>query len=558
MKNAGRPFVLILILLSTAFSTLPAAARAESNEKRVDALFERFNRGISPGIAVLAVRDGRVLLAKGYGLADLEHRIPITPDTVFDIASVSKQFTGLAVSMLIEQGKISLADDIRTYIPEMHEFEQPITIDHLVHHTSGLRDWPGTLALAGWKMHDVISFDQILDMAFHQRGLNFRPGAEYVYSNTGYNLLAETIKRITGRTFRQWTEENIFGPLDMADTHFHDDHTEIVPNRARGYVRSEEGEFFNEPDLLTALGSSSLYTTLSDLSKWVVHFLEPRICGRAVLERTLERGVLNSGRRIAYAFGLTVGRYRGLETVGHGGSWASFRTYLVHFPEQRFSVVTLLNHSPSDSRQAAFDVADIYLGGELAPRPDPGTKKPDFPTVEVPGSVLDEYVGTYRLGPAWYVAVSREPGRLVATATLESPAPMIPRTDTRFWVEDYGAEIFFARDGKGRVGKLRYRGMDCPKVSDSPVAVSPPPAELAGEYKSDELQTVYTLVEENGRLLARHRRHGAISLDPAWGDDFRGGEWFMQSVVFTRDRAGKVDGFLVTTSRSRDQVFRKR
>ncbi|UCD24748.1 MAG: beta-lactamase family protein, partial [Gemmatimonadota bacterium] len=214
---------------------------------QVDSMFHEYDRTDSPGWAVLVVQDGEVVLSRGYGMANLEHQVPIRPNTVFDIASVSKQFAGMAISMLVERGDISLDDDVRQYIPELADFGHTITIRHLVHHLSGLRDWPGTLAVAGWRMDDVISFDQILTMAFNQDALNFEPGAEYSYSNTGYNILAEVVARVSGQTFREWTDANIFRPLGMTNTHFHDDHTEVVPNRAYGYHRASSGQFHAVP-----------------------------------------------------------------------------------------------------------------------------------------------------------------------------------------------------------------------------------------------------------------------------------------------------------------------
>jgi CubicO group peptidase (beta-lactamase class C family) len=551
---------ILFSLFVAVFCLLVGALQASENaeEEKADGLFSHFNEGISPGIAVLVVRDGHVLLRKGYGLASLEHKIAITPKTVFDIASVSKQFCGMAVSMLIEEGKISLEDDIRKYIPELPDFGTAITIDHLLHHTSGLRDWPGTLALAGWKMDDVISFDQILDMAFHQQGLNFKPGAEYSYSNTGYNMLAEMVSRVTGLTFRQWTDQNIFEPLGMKDTHFHDDHNEVIPNRAYGYYRAEKETFKAVSNNLTALGSSSLYTTIDDMAKWVKNFEDHKVGGGSVSKRMLERGVLNSGRKMTYAFGLGWGRYRGLNTISHGGSWASFRTYLVHFPEAGFSVVTLLNHSPSNSSKAAFDLVDIYLADRLKARPKAKSRKKKAPeSVDVPLSVLDEYVGTYRLGPAWYVTISRKGNRLMSYATQEETVPMTARSQTLFWVEDYGAPILFKRNKEGRVDRFRYRGMECPKLDDSPEPPSVPFSELIGEYESGELKTIYSVVEEDGKLVAEHRRHGKIPLFPAYKDNFRGGAWFMRSVEFTRNEQGEVNGFKVTTGRSRNQRFIK-
>ncbi|UCG87548.1 MAG: serine hydrolase [Gemmatimonadota bacterium] len=558
MKSVLRQVAILAALcLTTASSSLSQEAQDPLGSK-VDSMFAEFDHLESPGWAVLAVRRGEVVLRRGYGMANLEHQRPITASTVFDIASVSKQFAAMAISILVEQGVLSLDDDVRQYVPELPEFGHTITIRHLVHHTSGLRDWPGTLAVAGWRMDDVISFDQILTMAFNQQGLNFEPGSEYSYSNTGYNVLAEVVTRVTGQTFREWTDANIFKPLGMTSTHFHDDHTELVPNRAYGYARDSDGQFHAVPNGLTALGSSSLYTTIDDLAKWVINFEEKRVGGAAVIDRMMQRGVLNDGTQLGYAFGLGVGRYRGLRTISHSGSWASFRTFLVHFPEQHFSVVVLGNHSPSDPNRAAYDLVDLYLADELSPRAPPPAAEEQTEPSDIPAALLDEYVGTYRLGPAWYVKITRSDNGFMTQATAEDAFPMEARSDSVFWVPDYGAAMIFLRDDSGRVDRFRYRGMICPRVADLP----PPSAEqltaYEGEYFSEELSTAYVVAVEQGELVLRHRRHGVISLTPAWSDDFRGGQWFLQSVEFDRGASGRVAGFRVTQSRSRNLRFVKR
>lgn len=542
-----RTVLRMLFVGSLAWSTACAQQTEEPGDpvgERIDAIFSDLDSPTSPGAAVAVVQDGDVVFRRGYGMANLEHQIPITSSTVFDIASVSKQFTGFAISMLVERGEISLTDDVRRYIPELPDFGHTITIDHLVHHTSGLRDWPGTLAIAGWRMDDVISFDQILTFAFHQQALNFVPGAEYTYSNTGFNLLAETVARVTGQSFREWTWENIFEPLGMDDTHFHDNHLEVVPNRAYGYAVDPDGGYAAVPNNLTALGSSSLYTTVDDLAKWVMNFDDPRVGGSTVIERMKTRGVLNDGTQIAYAFGVGIGEYRGATTVSHGGSWASFRTQLVHFPEHRFGVVVLGNHSPFDPGGAANQIADLYLGDVLGPAEEDAPAE-DEPEIEVAASLLDEYVGTYKLGPAWYVRISRAGSQLIAQATAEDPAPATARSDIEFWVEAYGASVTFHRGQDERVSHFSYRNIEAQKLPERPVPNRDQLAALAGEYVSRELKTSYRVALEDGGPVMRHRRHGSIPLTHAWGDDFRGGQWFLQSVEFRRDESGGVVGLLV-------------
>jgi CubicO group peptidase (beta-lactamase class C family) len=288
--NSSETYMMIRLVLAVmaTLSVVASTAGAQNGQTaRVDSIFAQHSTGLTPGVAVAVVRNGAVILSKGYGHANLEHRIPITGTSVFDVASVSKQFAGLAIAMLVEQRKVALTDDIRKHIPELQDFGRTITVNHLVHHTSGIRDWPGTLALSGWRFDDVISFEQILTMAYNQRTLNFDPGAEYMYSNTGYNLLAELVRRVTGKSFRAWTDENLFTPLGMTRSHFRDDHTEIFPDRVLGYSRGEGGPFRATSNNLTALGSSSLFTTAEDLAKWLANFDDARVGGGKAMSRML-------------------------------------------------------------------------------------------------------------------------------------------------------------------------------------------------------------------------------------------------------------------------------
>ena len=334
---------------------------------KVDQLFAEWNRSDSPGAAVAVIRDGEVIYKHGYGMANLEYDIPITPTTIFDIASVSKQFAAFAIVTLSHQGKLSIDDDIRQHLPDFPDFGNTITIRHLLHHTSGLRDWVQSLSIAGDLMDDVISFKHILKMVRHQKALNFEPGAEYLYSNTGYNLLAEIVERVTGDSFREWTDIHIFKPLGMTHSHFHDDYEMILKNRAYSYQAVENGGFKHAINNTTALGSSSLYSTVEDLAKWILNFDDTRIGEQAVIEQMYQRGVLNNGEQISYAFGLNIGEYRGLNTVGHGGSWRGFRSHLIHFPDHKFGVVILCNLDTFNPLRLAEKVADLYLADALAP-----------------------------------------------------------------------------------------------------------------------------------------------------------------------------------------------
>lgn len=557
-----RPFMkvslLALALVANAAlspATSVALAQDVNAGRAVQSLFSQYNEGTRPGLAVAVVRDGKMVFANGYGMANLEHRVRITPATVFDVASVSKQFTGLAIAMLEEQGRLSLTDDVRKYIPELGDVGYTITIDHLVHHTSGLRDWPGSLSLAGWRMDDVIAFDQILRFAYHQRSLNFRPGDEYTYSNTGYNLLAEVVTRVSGRSFRQWTEEQLFGPLGMTNSRFHDDVTELIPNRALGYERTDSS-WKSIADNLAALGSSSLFTTVEDLSKWVANFDDPKVGGAAAMTRTRSRGKLNDGSTIPYAFGVSHGEYRGQPTVQHSGSWAQFATHVLHFPQLHAGVIVLANTGSIDPTSAAFQVADAFLGAALGARAANATTA--TAAVSVQGEVLDRYAGLYRLGPGEYLRVRREGTALTVQASREKAIPMTARSDTSFWVEGNRSTISFTRTSASPV-RLVYRDRSYPRLDERLSAKSADLATFPGEYESAELGTTYRVEKLDGGLVLRHYRHGTIPLFRLWNDDFGGSAWFTRSVEFERDRRGRVTAFSVLVDeRSRHVRFTKR
>lgn len=524
---------------------------------KVDQLFAPWDRPGSPGAAVAVVQNGEVVHKRGYGSANLEYGIAITPSTVFDIASVSKQFCGLAIAMLVDQGRVSLDDDIRVYLPDMPEFEHTVTVRHLVHHTSGIRDWTAVFPLAGWRFEDVISFEDILRMARYQRDLNYVPGAEYSYTNTGYNLLAEIVERVTGQAFPDWMEENVFAPLEMSSTHFHGDHDQLVIDRAYSYTPDEKNGYRNAANNLTALGSSSLYTTVEDLSRWALNYETARVGGKSAIELTHQQGVLNDGDTISYAFGQGVGRYRGLKAVTHGGSWAGFRTYLMRFPEQHVSVTVLSNFAGFNPTFTARSVADIYLGDLMSGNAQRLGREPvEREEVAVDPAMLDDYVGTYQLGPGWLLTITREDDRLMAQATAEDKFGMTPLSDTTFFVSDYGAAVVFQRDSSGAVSTIAYRGITAPRVEPfAPGAREL--AEYAGGYYSEELDTSYDLILQDQGLAARHWRSGDTQLFPTLKDEFRGSNWWMRNVQFTRDSDGLVTGFLVTNGRVRNLRFDK-
>lgn len=436
----------------------------ETLEAKVDELFAEWSKPDSPGAALAVVKDGEIVYKHGYGVANLEYDIPITTTTLFDIASVSKQFAAFAIAMLSDAEKLSLDNDIRVYLPDVPDFGSTITIRHLLHHTSGLRDWVQSLVIAGDMMDDVISFKHILKMARHQKALNFEPGSEFLYSNTGYNLLAEIVETVTGDSFRVWTDTHIFKPLDMTNTHFHDDHQMVLKNRAYSYQAVENGEFKHTVNNTTALGSSSLYSTVEDLAKWILNFDDTRIGEQTVIKHMHQRGVLNNGEQIDYAFGLNIGEYRGLKTGGHSGSWRGFRSHLMRFPDQKFGVVILCNLDTFNPLSLAEKVADLYLADVLAPveasepekavEPDESIKSEPLPVEQ-----LVEFEGDYyteELDTTYSICVHGD--GLVAQHRRHEDISLTYTNGHFLGDAWFFPEIRFIRDDTGRVTGFKLTG----------------------------------------------------------------------------------------------------
>jgi CubicO group peptidase (beta-lactamase class C family) len=354
----------------------------------------------APGVAIAVQRDGKLVYSKGFGYADLEQDTKITPTTIFHIASVSKQFTAFAIAMLADQGKISLDDDIRKYLPEMHDFGTPITIRQLGHHTSGLRDQWSLLMMAGWRLDDVITYNHILKLLRKQTELNYKPGDEHLYSNTGFTLMAEIVHRVTKKPFSEWCQENIFVPLNMKNTLFYDDHERVVENRAYSYHMGSNGYKKSVLSYANA-GATSLFTTVEDLSLWAQNFEKMTVGNQNVMDMMEHRYVLNNGDTIDYAFGQVINKYKGLKAASHGGADAGYRTFFIRFPEQHVSISVFSNNASFPVGGLAFELADLYLKDELKPEPgnnnaqNNNNNQSNEPPFDPKAVKLSDYAGSF-------------------------------------------------------------------------------------------------------------------------------------------------------------------
>jgi CubicO group peptidase (beta-lactamase class C family) len=474
------------------------------------------------------------------------------------VASVSKQFTAFAIAMLADRGKLTLDDDIRTYLPEVPDFGKTITIRHLVHHTSGLRDQWEALAMAGWRLDDVITREHILSMVRNQKELNFEPGEQHVYCNTGYTLLAEIVARVSGESFPEWTKKNIFDPLKMSHTHFHDDHQLVVKNRAYSYAPQEGGGFEKRVLSYANVGATSLFTTAEDLLKWAQNFYEKDVGGAAVLEQMWEQCVLNNGENVPYAFALAIGDHKGLPTISHSGGDAGFRSHLVLFPEQKFAVVVLSNLAMIPTSTLARQVAEVYLGDLMQEEPKSSERK----VARIDPAVYEIYEGKYKLQDGKELTLIKEGDRLLMIGPEQTEkVELFPEAMARFFLKAADVQVRFQINPDGLVERLLFSrdGKNTPAKMVQTEKLDPKRInQITGTYYSAELDTSYRILEKEGKIYASHFRHGKIPLVWKSGDLFLGRQWFFKKVKFTRNSTGKISGFLLTGGRVRNLRFQKR
>ena len=536
---------------------LTSLASADILINRVDKVFAQWDKPGSPGCALGVIKDGALIYKRGYGMASLEHNIPISSTSVFRIGSTSKQFSALSILLLVEEGKLSLDDDIRKYLPEMPDYGSPVTIRHLIHHSSGIRDYLTLMSLAGKSDDDFYTDEDVVVMLARQRELNFNPGDRFLYSNSGYFLLSQIVKRASGQSLREYAAEKIFGPLGMQNTHLHDDHTLIVQNRAAGYSPRKDGGYQINMTTLGMVGDGGVFTTVEDLLQWDRNFYHNRLGGENLIEKMLTPGVLNNGEEQDYAFGLRGSSYEGLRMVSHGGAFVGFRAEMIRFPAEQFSVICLCNRSDANPSRLARRVADIYLADQMVLE-EKSASGEERTFVQLDDQVLRALTGAFRnpeTGSVWKLAA--EEGALRAD-TGSFRFRLRPLSENHFRAVDAPVEMEVGFEGSRREGSLVLRveaaGQE-PAAYEAVELASPTLAELrayAGEYYSDELQVTYKLVLEEGRLFFRHRNAPESALEPTLSNQFRVRGL---NIEFVHDKGNAASGFVINTGRVKNIRF---
>jgi CubicO group peptidase (beta-lactamase class C family) len=509
--------------------------------RQVDELFASWHNA-TPGMAIAIERNGQRIYNKAFGLADLEHNTPNTTETIFECGSVSKQFTAAAILLLAKEGKLSLSDNVRKYIPELPEYDAPITLQHLLNHTSGLKDWGVIYGLAGWPRSTRVYTQELsFDIVFKQRSLNFTPGSRYSYSNSNYVMLVLIVERVSGQSLAEFTTLRFFKPLSLSHTKWRDNFREIIPNRAQAYRKNGERYELDMP-FENVHGPGGLLTTTADLLRWNRLLDTHEIFGAEISALRIQPGKLNSGSSIAYAAGLAIGQVNGFAEISHSGATAGYRAWLAYYPEKKLSVAILSNDGSFNPARVGRTIAEVFLG-----------KQQEIPVAEparfitLSATEASRWAGFYRVADEDYVIkIDNNQGKL----NIKGEAVKAVHQDTLY----LGKLEWLINSPSGLILKT-------PGMTENLVRTDAPPSGLkalsiySGTFTSDDADATFRLEAKENNLVVHRKPGDSFVLEPVFKDGFRTAD---NSVFeFIRDTSGKITGFLVTLPRARNVPFKK-
>jgi CubicO group peptidase (beta-lactamase class C family) len=567
-KLSSAALFLFAALMPATSQTNSLPASSQTIQLQVDKIFTSMDKRDSPGCALAVLKNGTALYKRGYGMADLEHGIPISPDTVFQIGSTSKQFTAMAVILLAEEGKLSLDDPVRKYIPELPDYGSPITLRHLMYHTSGLRNLFVVRQLAGWRWKDVVDRNNELDMISRQRALNFRPGEEHSYSNTGYFLLGEIVQRVSRQPFPEFMKGRIFDPLGMKNTVAAEGSEPLIHNRAMAYS-SVPGGFKNNLTLSETLGDSNIYTTIEDMARWDENFYHARVGGPRGIAEMITPGLLNNGENGRYGGGLNVTTHKGLPMIWHSGN-TSYRVEYLRFPDQHFSVICLCNSWLEDPSDLARRVADLYLADVERPEPAPVAAELAKATLQIEESAragavpqatekLQAFAGSYLTRDMLMVRrVFLNGSKLMAERGRGISSELVPIGERSFLMLGVPERVevtFSAGSASAQQIAITAPGRK-PIVADRvDPAVAADMKQYEGNFWSSDVGEIVKITGREGKLWLETKRNAEFELQPVAADIFKN-QWFGK-ITFNRGKQGSVTSFTMSNGEVRNLDLEK-
>ncbi len=535
---------LFLILLINCYAIALHAQSWQDTTAKIEQLFARY-KPANPGCMLAISRNNQVIFSKAWGMADLEHTIPLTTTSLTEAGSVSKQFTAAAILLLEQQGKLSMNDDIRKYFPELPDYGNVITLEQMMHHASGLKDWGSLFALTGWpRQTKNYSNEDAADIVAHQQSLNFKPGDEFSYSNSNYLLFALLVQKVSGISLEDFTNKYIFEPAGMPHTQWRSNFKKIVPNRAFAY--SKEGQqYFTDLPNEYVYGPGGLLTTAEDLLAWNRFYLGEKLFSPSLLARQLKTVPLNNGRANGYAAGLFIDSINGWPVIQHNGATASYRANLQHLVTQNISIAFLSNTSEFD--RDTFNLAKAIID-LFAPNTKKGTAKNNPPQVSLSAEKQAAYAGWYRnerdgSGLKLFMGGDKLSGRNGAYMPIAENKFLLGNGNTVEFLKDKNARLITTT--KDSITYKRVDSSTTPKASQQ---------EFTGRYYSDEVMARCDIIIRNDSLFFKQRPDTELNLTPSYKDAFDSPEG---PVYFERNKKSKLLLFKISISRARNVVFRK-
>ena len=561
MRTKTRSLLLFLISIVIAANTF-AQSLPDSTITKINKLFSEWDKGNSPGCAVVIVRNDSILFAKGYGMANLEYSIPIEPGTIFHMASVSKQFTALSIVLLAKKGKLQLDDDIHKYLSWFPDLKEKITIRNLLNHTSGIRDQWQLLAISGTRIDDVITQDHIIKILGKQQALNFKPGEQYSYSNSGFTLLAEIVRSVTGQSLRQFTDSAIFKPLGMINTHFHDDYEEVVKNRSYSYNKIDSVHFANSILSYSNAGATSLFTNVNDMSKWIMNFYAHKVGDQKDIDQLTQKGKLNNGKELTYALGIVSDTYNGWKQFSHGGADAGYRTYVTVFPDLKMGFAVFSNLGDVNAGGKVYDVASLFITDTAKHKLAEAPKNTDSSKAVLKDTIaIKKFAGNYISDDGLQINFRMSNKKLYADAFGRTFLLTRGEKDSFYLFIDPGVKFLFSGHTPGDTTVFAAFSRDEKHLLTKYMPDTSQPDELlrayTGSYYCPELDCKYGVALKDHHLVLTNNKYSDTRLTLVGIDHLVNDFWWMNHLLVIRNSKKEITGFEVNSGRIMHLRFNK-
>jgi CubicO group peptidase (beta-lactamase class C family) len=554
-----------LINLAVFLTLLPCALFADVNAlstdqgQAIDKIFAEWDKDQTPGCSLGVIKEGKLVYARGYGMANLEYDIKNDSKSVFRIGSTSKQFTAASVVLLAEKGQLSLDDSLTKFFPDFPEYAKKITVRHLLNHTSGIRDYLTLSYLKGLTDDDFYTDKDVMAWLVNQTELNFDPGEEFLYSNSGYWLLGQIVKQVAKMSMADFAMKEIFIPLEMNSTHFHNDHTQIVKNRASGYEPKDKNGFQISMTTLDMIGDGGIFTSIEDIKKWDDAYYHSKVLSKKFWEMMTLQGKLNNNEELDYASGLFIQNHKGLKTISHGGAFVGFRAEILRFPEQKLSIAIFANRADASPTSMAYKVADVFLSNQYIVDNKDEKQQQHGSNSTVDEFSIEQLMGTYELSPGvdFIVSVGKQKPH-VKQLWNNKEYDLIKLENNTYHIEDAPEIKFSFKNLKGNFTQnvsIDQAGRITETNRKEEIDLSGIKLEdYVGDFYSKELDVTYKNYLEAGKLNSRIRNKDAVELIPSDKDLFSSQGMLIK---FSRDNE-KVNGFVLDAGRVKNLNFVKR